>query len=54
MTKSKKIPVGRPRIEEEIQTRRNIMLCDRLAEKAKMIGRGNISKGIREALKDYE
>lgn len=44
---------GRPRKEAEPQKRRNISLSDRLAEKAKKIGNGNISEGIRKALDEY-
>lgn len=45
---------GRPRKESEPQKRRNISLSDRLAEKAKQIGNGNISDGIRKALEAFE
>ena len=45
---------GRPRIEKGDQKRRNISLSDRLAEKAKKIGNGNISEGIRKALDAFE
>ena len=41
---------GRPRFESEQQKRRNITLSDRLAVKARKIGKGNISEGIRKAL----
>ena len=41
---------GRKRFEPELQKRRNITLCDRLAEKAKLKGNNNISEGIRIAL----
>lgn len=44
---------GRPRIEKAEQKRRNITLSDRLAKKAKKIGNGNISEGIRKALDEY-
>ena len=44
---------GRPRQEAEPQKRRNISLSDRLAEKAKEIGNGNISEGIRTALEAF-
>ena len=44
---------GRPRKEAEPQKRRNISLSDRLAEKAKQIGSGNISEGIRKALEAF-
>ncbi len=44
---------GRPRMEKQKQTRRNIMLSDRLIEKAKKIGDGNISDGIRKALEAF-
>lgn len=45
----------KPRIqEEELQKRRNISLSDSLAEKAKEIGSGNISTGIRLALEEYK
>ena len=45
---------GRPRKEAALQKRRNISLSDRLAEKAKTIGCGNISEGIRKALESLE
>lgn len=45
---------GRPKFEEDIQKRRNITLSDSLADKAKSIGDGNISNGIRIALEKYE
>ena len=44
---------GRPRLEKEKQTRRNVMLSDRLIEKARTIGEGNITAGIRKALEAY-
>ncbi|MCP5428558.1 MAG: hypothetical protein H6966_09870 [Chromatiaceae bacterium] len=44
---------GRPRLERELQRRRNINLSDRLAEKARKIGNGNISEGIRKVLDEY-
>ncbi len=44
---------GRPRQEEGIQKRRNISLSDRLTEKAKNIGEGNVSDGIRKAIEAY-
>ncbi len=45
--------VGRPRFEDEPQKRRNITLSDQLAEKAKIIGGGNISEGIRKVIEEY-
>jgi hypothetical protein len=45
---------GRPRIEKGTQSRRNITLSDRLVKKAKRIGNGNISEGIRKALDAYD
>jgi hypothetical protein len=42
--------VGRPRVEDEVQKRRNISLSNRLAEKARKLGNGNISEGLRRAL----
>lgn len=42
---------GRPRMEKGKQNRRNITLSDRLIAKAQKIGDGNISEGIRRALK---
>ena len=45
---------GRPRQEAGTQNRANIMLSDRLKEKAKSIGEGNISDGIRKALEAYD
>ena len=47
-TKSK---MGRPLFDADTQKRRNITLSDKLADKAKKIGDGNISAGIRIALK---
>ena len=44
---------GRPRIEKGPQSRRNITLSDRLVKKAKSIGKGNISEGIRRALEAF-
>jgi len=41
-------------VHGEKQTRRNITLSIRLAEKAKLIGAGNISAGIRKALDAYD
>ena len=41
---------GRPRIDKENQKRRNICLSDKYADKAKELGGGNISAGIRKAL----
>lgn len=41
---------GRPRFESEPQKRRNITLSDRLADKARRLGKGSISHGIRNAL----
>ena len=45
---------GRPRMEKELQKRRNINISDRLAEKARQIGGGNISEGIRKALENWK
>ncbi len=45
---------GRPRMEKGKQTRRNITISDRLAERAKQIGNGNISDGIRKAIEAYK
>ena len=45
---------GRPRFEAEEQKRRNISLSDRLAAKAKEIGNGNISEGIRKAIEAFK
>lgn len=45
---------GRPRMEKGTQSRRNITLSDRLVKKAKRIGKGNISEGIRQALEAYD
>lgn len=44
---------GRQRKEAAPQKRRNISISDRLAEKAKQIGSGNISEGIRKALEAF-
>ncbi len=44
---------GRHRMEKGKQTRRNIMLSDRLIAKAQQIGGGNISEGIRRALESF-
>jgi len=41
---------GRNRLDKDVQKRRNITLCDRLAEKGEKLGGGNLSKGIRLAL----
>ena len=41
---------GRPRFEAERQRKRNIALSDRLAEKARRLGDGNVSEGIRRAI----
>jgi len=46
-------PSGRPRLEQELQNRRNISLSDRLADIAAEIGGGNVSDGIRKALENY-
>lgn len=45
---------GRPRQEEGTQKRTNITISDRLKQKAKNIGDGNISNGIRKALESYD
>lgn len=46
---------GRPRYEkDQLQKRRNVMLSDRLADKAAEIGSGNVSKGIRIAVEEYD
>lgn len=45
---------GRPRLHSEIQKRRNIALSDSLADKAKKIGEGSISAGIRIAIKSHD
>ncbi len=45
---------GRPRFEVKEQKRRNISLSDRLAERAKEIGNGNISEGIRKAIEAFK
>lgn len=39
---------------EELQIRRCITLSDSLADKAKDIGKGSVSTGIREALEQYK
>ena len=44
---------GRPMLEDEPQSRRNITLCQRLIDKARRIGEGNISEGIRRALEKH-
>lgn len=45
----------KPRIQEdELQKRRNVTLSDSLAQKAKLIGNGSISTGIRKALEEYK
>jgi len=43
---------GRPAkgVNAEPQKRRNITLSDRMVEKARAIGKGNVSEGIRVAL----
>lgn len=45
---------GKPRIDKDVQKRRNITLSDRLAKKAKKIGNGNISVGIRTAIEGHK
>lgn len=45
---------GRPLIDKEPQKRKNIMITDKLAKKAKKIGAGNVSEGIRIALEKYK
>lgn len=45
---------GRPRFETEEQKRRNISLSDRLAARAREIGNGNISDGIRKAIDAFK
>ena len=45
---------GQPRLESGKQIRRNVTLSDRLIEKAKLLGGGNISKGIRRALDEFK
>jgi hypothetical protein len=44
---------GRPLEGKEVQKRRNISLSDDMAEKAKRIGKGTVSEGIRKALEAY-
>lgn len=51
---SKQSGAGRPKFEKDKQLRRNITLSQRLVDKAKQIGAGNISEGIRKALDVYE
>lgn len=47
--------MAKPRIQkEEIQERRNITLSVSLAEKARQIGGGSVSTGIRLALEQYD
>jgi len=41
---------GRPRFEKEHQIRRNVMLSDRLVKKARALGAGNLSAGLRKAI----
>jgi len=48
---SSKPKMGRPLFDADTQKRRNITLSDKLADKAKKLGDGNISAGIRIALK---
>ena len=50
--KTEKRRPGRPAATEPSH-RRNIFLADRLAEKAKKIGDGNVSDGIRRALESW-
>ena len=50
MNKAKR---GRPRFEQDEQKRRNVMLCERLADKARQIGVGSVSEGIRRALEAF-
>lgn len=39
--------------KKDLQKRRNITLSDQLAKKAQKIGSGNISRGIRKALEQF-
>lgn len=41
---------GRPKISDATQKRRNVSLSDAHVAKAKLLGKGNISEGIRRAL----
>ena len=44
---------GRPPVDGEVQRKRNITLSDTFADKARKIGGGNLSEGIRIALARY-
>ncbi len=43
-------PGGRPRFGKEAMRKRNVTLSDEDVERAKQIGDGNVSRGIRIAL----
>lgn len=45
---------GRPRLEAEPQKARAICLSDRHMKKAREIGEGSASRGIRKALDDHK
>ena len=46
--------VGRPRFGQDLMHKRSVMMDDALVKKAQNIGGGNLSKGIRLAVTDYE
>lgn len=46
----KKSPIGRPTIFDEPMTRVNVTLSEQDLERARKIGNGNVSHGIRLAL----
>lgn len=46
--------VGRPKLEKEVQLQRAVSLSNTFIKKAKRIGDGNISAGIRKALEAYD
>ena len=50
MPTSKKPKMGRHPFDDKSQKRRNVTLSDKLADKAKKLGEGNTSAGIRYAL----
>lgn len=45
---------GKPRIDKDVQKRRNVSLSDKTVKKAKRIGKGNISEGIRTAVDGHK
>ena len=50
----KKHRAGRPLKEDKPQKRRNVSLSDTCADKARQIGSGNVSEGLRVAVESYQ